>query len=157
MKKLIVLILMISVKTSFAQPEQNFYCPCGAMLSFYFSKINFHKPKTDCNSGFGFCMRVEKMTVGCMPCSGSGVMVPRMEGDGVNGYFLYDCGQMKLHLPRQLAEDEMFRNEKTDYFEIEDRAIRLSGDNAGKDVWVKGGSYPVEIIGEELVIPVDVE
>lgn len=158
MKKLSVILLLFLVKSSFAQLGQNFYCPCGYQLSFVFSKVNFHKPRTDCMQGFGFCARLGEVNVRCVPCNGStGLEAPRMSGDEVEGYFKYDCGQMKLHLPRGLAEEEMFKGEETNLFEIEAHSVCLTGEAVERPVWVKGGVYPVETQGEELVVTVELE
>lgn len=158
MKNLFVFLLMFLMKGSFAQIAQNFYCPCGYQLSFLFNKLNFHKPRTDCLSGFGFCARLGEINVKCVPCNGSsGLDAPRMSGDDVEGYFKYDCGQMTLHLPKALAEDELFKGEDVSFFEVEEHSVCLSGEAAGRPVWVRGGVYPVDIQGEELVIAVDLD
>jgi hypothetical protein len=158
MKKLFVFLLMIVMKDSIAQIPQNFYCPCGYQLSFMFNKLNFHKPRTDCQNGFGFCARLGEINVKCVPCNGSsGLEAPRMNGNDVEAYFKYDCGQMTLHLPKVLAEDEIFKGEDVHVFEVEERSVCLSGEAAEKPVWVRGGIYPVNVQGEELVIAVDLD
>ena len=151
---------MLAMKPAFAQ--ETVYnpnnCPCGIKITIPIDKLNFHKPRTDCTRGFGFCFKISKIILTCNPCNEiQSTLVPRMNGDIVEGFFKYDCGQMKLHLPRELAEDEMYKGENTSEFEIEEKSICLSGEKSDNPVWVKGGIYPVEIIGEELIIPVDLD
>ena len=135
MKKLFVFLLMISIQHSFAQLPQNFYCPCGYQLSFMFNKLNFHKPRTDCLNGFGFCARLGEINVRCVPCGGSsGFEAPRMSGQDVEAYFKYDCGQMTLHLPKALTEDEDFKGEEMHSFEVDEHSICLSPEGAERSV-----------------------
>jgi|GEM_PF-3733510 len=57
MKRLgISFLLIFSVYISSAQKAQ---CPPGAHVGggWNIDKFNFHKPRTDCKSGFGVCLR----------------------------------------------------------------------------------------------------
>ena len=80
-----------------------------------------------------------------------------MSGQDVEAYFKYDCGQMTLHLPKALAEDEDFKGEDMHSFEVEEHSICLSPEGAERSVWVRGGIYSVNVQGDELVIAVDLD
>jgi hypothetical protein len=151
MKKILMIGLMMGFKFGFAQT--NFYCPCGQMITFYIDKSNFHKPRTNCESGFGLCLKISKITVGCQPCLGGKSVGSNLEGNNVTGYIKSSCGEVEMHLPLALADDEMFKGEKLTEFEMEEGAIEIPVPDSEKPVWIKGGTYPVYEKENELVIP----
>ena len=145
---------MITSKVTIAQWAGSI-CPCGQQIVFEIEKFNFRKPRTDCRKGFGLCLKLDKIYIVCSPCEGGRPVNPELRDDMVKGYVKASCGELSIHLPASLADDKMFEGESMSEFEIDDNAIRLGDGKSGPTYSIIGGIYPVQMIGDELVINVN--
>jgi len=154
MKKLFLIVLLFQ---GFAGNSQvGNICPCGANIFFTVEKINFHRPRTDCQSGFGICLKISPIYFSCMPCGQNTEFTPAEQKGMVNFSVSVECGKAEIHLPLTLGADEEFKEEKMDVFEIEDETLQLSSEKNEQVFWVKGGTYPVYVKNGEYVIPVEI-
>ena len=150
MKKILILALMLTVKAASAQIKSP--CACGGMLVLEVIKFNFHKPRTDCLSGFGICLRLSPIRFECIPCSNFPSGPVAFKEDKVTCYVMASEDKLELHLPASLMMDESFQQDSFEYFEIEEDMLPFVRYDAEKIEYAKAGKYPVERRGEELVV-----
>ena len=166
MKKVAILIVSIFVlRISYGQRNGNSEarispCPqgqCVTQASYVFDQVNFHKPRTNCTSGFGLCIRGHvEYECGYGDCIGVQVFRTRIENDKVYGWFNISGNKFELHVPLQLQNSDDFRNQDLSIFYIDDdmiEIIRSDNTSIGK---LKGGQYPVVLNNNDLVIIIDI-
>jgi hypothetical protein len=128
-------------------------CPEGYCAGFFIEieNFNFHKPRTECTRGFGFCLR---MSVGatCIPCISK--TAASSKTTGVTG-FLMD-GMAVLHISKNIKN--AIADDETEFalFDIEDKSVEIKYPG-GSSVYLKGGSYPVAKESDEFIIRIPVE
>jgi hypothetical protein len=110
------------------------YCPT---LHINLEIFNFHKPRTNCSSGFGLCCRLSS-TVSCQPCFQKSVF----DGHFMSCAALVTERTLELRVPAEIREAEGFEHSDFSTFEIESGAWQVGGDGR-EPKYVKGGSYPV--------------
>jgi hypothetical protein len=125
-------------------------CPTGSCPSLYFEleMFNFHKPRTNCTSGFGLCVRFNT-GVECRPCFGKSSLT----GTKVRVWAKLSNQSVTLHLPKSIQTQKGFQSVNFSQFELEDQALSFSFPNGTKRA-VRGGSYPVSAVGDEWVIQI---
>lgn len=157
MKKLLVMIFLLSafqgiaqrtVATQLESPNFPFDCPPGECpVSYIFIEVfNFHKPRTNCESGFGLCIRIAS-GIACKPC----YYKSSITGTKVNAWAKITGGNAELHIPLVLKKQKGF--EKTDFsvFEIEAGTVSFVTES-GKQYFAKAGKYPVTVVGDEMLV-----
>ena len=126
-------------------------CPEGYCAGFFIEieNFNFHKPRTECKSGFGFCLRISAGAT-CVPCISK--LSSNEKSSVIAGYLSREI--LTLHLPKDLREKE----NETDFtsFEIEDKFFEIKYPD-GNIVYLKGGTYRVAEENDELLIRIPVE
>lgn len=158
MKKLILLFVIISGYTGYAQSGKNSVtilteegdpkCPPGLCpsVSFYLDVFNLHKPRTGCSSGFGLCIRFD-VSVTCHPC----VQKPAYESGKVLALIQFVNGSAILRLPASIMLEREFKPDDFSVFEVDDDSLVLHSES-GQSFPVRGGFYPVEYTGDEFVV-----
>jgi hypothetical protein len=154
-KVLFILALFVTtIQVSQAQ-KQKPTCPPGYTATgaqYNIDKFNFHKPRTDCASGFGICIKGH-WTVNCTQTSPTSRITPTNSVDF--WYKLTSTNQLELHLPASIASLPEYVNEDTTTFYVEDNSTELK-DGAGVTfATLKDGAYTVTTVGSELVIVID--
>lgn len=123
-------------------------CPSGMCPAAIITmeSFNFHKPKTNCSGGFGLCIKLG-FNFACLHCNGKSYIK-----DGkINGWAKINEQSAELHLPIGIKYEKGFEKSDMSTFEIEDKAVSFKYDSKMEKT-VKGGTYPVSIIGDEYVI-----
>jgi hypothetical protein len=128
--------------------------PCppgyGVKANYVIDRLNFHKPRTSCNSGFGFCVKGhwEFTCVAGVPIYTPTEITPAGE---VKIWLTIVNGKIELHIPTALSQTPEFANIDMTTFEIEDSSISIGkgGSNLG---YVKGGVYNVQVVGSDYVV-----
>lgn len=154
MKKLLVIALMCYASTASAQkankslPVEGIVCPEGSYLGYTFQLdiFNFHKPRTNCTSGFGFCFRM-MVGVKCIKFEPK----PLLSSGKVIGYARLSKSTAELHLPLEMKNDARFIGTNMAQFEIDSNTLSFVN-NAGVSKWVRGGIYPVAVMNNEYII-----
>jgi hypothetical protein len=175
MKKLLVLFLfatasMYSCSKSDHKPEKDALqikvssekiltagpCPpgYGVKASYIIDRLNFHKPRTSCNSGFGFCVNGhwEVTCIAGVPIYTPTGITPTGE---VKIWLTIVNGRIELHMPTALSQTPEFTNVDMTTFEIENNSISI-GKGGSSLGYVKGGVYNVQVIGSDYVVLMDV-
>jgi hypothetical protein len=129
-----------------------FGCPKGTrpVISWDINKFNFHKPRTECGSGFGVCLDLNKR-IDCVPENFTHVYVT--EDGTIGGYGDLKDSTLVLHLPADLTYDPAFVNEDMSTFEIETNRFKIYNGELLYGTLV-GGVYPVVNTGTELLIEI---
>ena len=126
------------------------YCSIGASL--IIEQFNFHKPRTDCESRFGICLRGH-FQANCAPCWSNGQTGYK---DGkVTGWFKISKNKLELHLPLALGQSKGFINEDMSLFYLDDDTITVLNADGSTNSKLKGGVYTVAISGNDYVILID--
>lgn len=157
MKKLLFILMVCFANSVFAQsvkispdviggdiPD----CPVGTcpMATISIDVFNFHKPRTNCTSGFGFCLRLS-CGITCVNCYFKGSVA----GDKVTAYAKMTSTVAELHVPVGLKTAKGFEKTDMSTFEVEDKSLSFKT-STGIEKLVKGGTYPVTVVGDEYVI-----
>ena len=129
------------------------YCPPGTCPTFYINLevLNFHKPKTDCTTGFGFCVRIAS-GITCERCLGKSTI----ENGIINVYGKLNEHNIELHIPQEIQNEKGFEDADFKTFDIEDNNFSLLQAD-GKPILVPGGSYPVTQIDNEFVVEIPIK
>lgn len=125
-------------------------CPPGYVASggtYVIDKFNFHKPRTDCGSGFGICLRGHWE----INCIRDFVNTYVDDYDKINGGYLVTGDTLKLYIPKGIKNLNGFNDVDFRFFEVEDEAFMISeaGITYGH---LKGGIYPVIETDNDLVV-----
>lgn len=158
MKKILLIALVLY--TSLAHAQKNavgtesltdvrfIFCPDGTYptATVTLNTFNFHKPRTNCLSGFGMCIKFS-VSLYCASTTGKSYI----KNDKTIATAKINSQTVELHLPVTLKYEKGF--EKTDFtkFEIEDKILSFKS-SAGIEKFVKGGVYPVTVVGDEYVV-----
>lgn len=160
MKRVLFMLMLISSNTLMAQVTKaipadtdggGLGCPVGtcSVSNIYLETFNFHKPRTDCTSGFGLCIRFG-VSFSCMPCYAKA----SVKGDMVSSWVKLSDKTAEWHLPAGLKESKGFQKTDMSTFEIEEKTLSFRS-KEGLEKWVKGGIYPVRIVENELLVTMD--
>ena len=128
-------------------------CPPGTCSAFYINIeiFNFHKRRTGCEEGFGFCGRIS-VGISCEACMGKSVI----ENGKISVFGKLKDQTVELHFTQDIQLEKGF--EKTNFtdFEIEDNMLSLMSSEV-KTISVPGGNYPVKIIDNEYVVEIPIK
>ena len=129
------------------------YCPPGTCPTFYINLevFNFHKPKTNCTSGFGLCIRFASGVI-CERCLGKSTI----ENGKINVYGKLNEQNIELYFPQEIQHEKGFENADFNNFEIEDNMLSLMSAE-GKTILIPGGNYPVKQIENEFVVEIPIK
>ena len=123
-------------------------CPDGTYptATVTINTFNLHKPRTNCSNGFGLCL---KFSVSVYCASDMGKSSIKMDKTTITAKLTSQTAE--LHMPVALKFEKGF--EKADFtkFEIEDKSLSFKS-SSGTEKFVKGGIYPVSIVGDEYVV-----
>ena len=158
MKKILLIALFLYASLSHAQTNTIgnssltdggfIFCPDGTYptATITLNTLSFHKPRTNCTSGFGICIKFS-VSVYC----GSDMGKSYIKSDKTTATAKVSSQTVELHLPVSLKYEKGF--EKTDFtkFEVEDKTLNFKS-STGIEKLVKGGIYPVTIVGDEYVV-----
>jgi hypothetical protein len=154
MKKHFLLLLMLLIGFTFIHAQKS--CPPGQIVVgvvYQIETLNFHKPRTDCKSGFGFCLRGDAH-VHC-----TSINFPHQtslrDGKATIWYQIKD-NQFELHLPIALKDEEDFINEDLNSFTIDSNSISIVADD-GESMMLRAGDYKVERTETDFIILIDFE
>ena len=128
-------------------------CPPNTCSAFYINVeiFNFHKRRTGCEEGFGFCGRIS-VGISCEPCMGKSII----ENGKISVFGKLNNQSVELHFTQEIQNEKGFENVDFNDFEIEDNMLSLmSGD--GKSISVPGGNYPVKKIDNEFVVEIPIK
>jgi len=149
-----------------APPDLGHPCPlgmCVSSASFYFDQFNFHKPRTDCKSGFGLCIRGHwEYTCGYPPNCLGGVntgynKATKIENGKALCWFNIVDGKLQLHLPLELETVETYQDVDFSLFNIDEEMIFIKNDQGIVIAKAKRGEYPVTKTEKDFVIIIDLE
>lgn len=148
MKKLLFIAVLFSASTLLAQSkrtavsdEAGLGFPCLnnylTTITFSLDKFNFHKPRTNCTSGFGLCIKFS-LSITCTE------IIPKttVSANTVNAWVNLTSTNAELHVPLEIRNYSDFQTEKLSSFEVENYTVSFVN-SAGVQKWVKGGIYPV--------------
>jgi hypothetical protein len=133
-------------------------CPPGTcpMITFEVSTFNFHKPRTECQSGFGLCIR-GTWGSDCKPCysyKGAGEPV-KIENGIVRCRGEIKNGKLELHIPAAIKTEQRLSDAEVSTFSMDDASISISCN--GQTLQNKKGDYPVLFSENEFVVSVDLK
>ncbi|MCX6293602.1 MAG: hypothetical protein NT127_04825 [Sphingobacteriales bacterium] len=161
MKKLLFFLMILSVHNLNAQTQKTREgiddnppnCPPGTCPTFYVNLeiFNFHKPKTDCTSGFGLCIRLAS-GVTCERCLGKS----SLENGKLSVFGKLNEQTVELHFPQEIQNEKGFEDADFKTFEIEDNTFSLIQPD-GKILLIPGGTYPVKQIDNEYVVEMPIQ
>ncbi len=156
MKKLFLIAMVFYSQGLWAQSTEtgtiglpdDIACPPGLCehTSVSIQTFNFHKPRTNCTSGFGLCIRLG-FTTSCGYCNDRSVI----KGDKVKVWANLSGKKAEIHLPVALQSARGFEKTDMSTFEVEEKTISFTSKD-GVERWVKGGSYPVAKNGDEFIV-----
>lgn len=157
MKKLLLILLICCSHAVFAQNNKTSpdvtggeipTCPVGTcpMATINIDVFNFHKPRTNCTSGFGVCLRFS-WGISCVSCYYKGSVA----GDKLTAYAKLSNAVAELHVPVGLKDAKGFEKTDMSTFEVEDKSLSFKT-STGVEKFVRGGIYPVVVSGDEYVI-----
>ena len=159
MKKMTLLLTAIFcihflfAQTSSKVPEESGGwpdCPmgCNSVVNFTVTTLNFHKPRTGCESGFGFCIKA----VWTQRCD-CDIFKPitSITNDKVNCIARVEQRQLYLYIPRALKKLDAYKNEETGLFTVEE-GIRLSDANGKEFASLVAGEYRTRLEGENFLV-----
>ncbi|MEP6674593.1 MAG: hypothetical protein ABJA78_05545 [Ferruginibacter sp.] len=162
MKKIIFLgMIMLSMNCLFAQTEKmpedggSPGCPmgCNTVLNFTFTTFNFHKPRTNCESGFGLCIKgVWSTHCDC----GYYKPVTSIENGNVNCAGKKEGSKLSLYIPYALKDLDIYKNEDTSTFTVGEDISLIDGSG---NIFAKvvPGDYKVKVEGNNFLIVVDLK
>src|SRR5512138_1831072 len=151
-----IFVAICSSNRSLAQAGRIDPCPpgyCSNGITFTVEQFNFHKPRTDCQSRFGICLKGQ-WSAHCVPCWSNGKT--SYENGKVTGWFKISGGKVELHLPLALGQAKEFMSEDMSVFYIDDDTITILNEDGSKNGQLKGGEYTVTIIGDDYVVQIDI-
>jgi hypothetical protein len=160
MKKIFVLIVcsMLSA-TMYAQSNvQPEGCPPGQCPAIYWEieVINFHKPRTGCCCGFGFCIKLGPAQITCRPCyylQGGGTSIA---GSKATVVATIVNNKLELHIPIGINDQTGYGSVDFSTFTIDPEAIVvMQGDK--KIGTTKAGEYPVTRTTTEFIVLIDLQ
>lgn len=158
MKKIFLLAICIWQQTTQAQMNTKIMgeegnCPEGYCAGFFveIENFNFHKPRTECKSGFGICLRISAGAT-CIPCLNK--ITSNDKSSVITGYLSKEMAT--LHLPKSLQKEQIEKESDFRFFEIEEKTIEITYPD-GSVMYLKGGSYPVTEENNELLVRIPVE
>jgi hypothetical protein len=133
-------------------------CPPGycAHITWEIETLNFHKPRTGCKTGFGFCLKVGHGTVECLPCNVYKAATAPISNNKVTIFGKVVNNKLELHIPLALGNDSGFSTQDLSTFSIEsgEQNIYKGSVFVGK---MKGGEYPVKKTDLEYIVLIDIE
>jgi hypothetical protein len=170
MKKIMFLVVVCATfGTAKSQSSKVHPCPpgqCIVNVAYVLDVLNFHKPRTDCKSQFGFCikghMEYDCVDAGTSPAAtncnwesrySTGL---RVAGTKVYAGFIVVNDVLELHIPRALAATAEFANEDMSLFHVDDNAIAIQS-RAGMVLgYLKGGAYIVTSSANDFIVKIPV-
>ena len=142
--------LLGNAQVSKTSPDNtNFpFCPPGMCLtgSFTIEKFDLHKPRTNCTSGFGMCLKIG-FTISCESCNGKAYI----QDDKVYAWATLNKNELEIHIPTSIKNEKEFENTDMTQFEIDDNTLSFTSEN-GNQKSIIGGLYPVSVINDDYVI-----
>ena len=153
---LLISLCFISAKKTNAQEPRIDPCPpgyCSNGVTFVVDHFSFHKPRTNCRSGFGICLKGH-WEAHCVPCWSKGQT--NYDDEKVTGWFKISKSKLELHLPLALGQSKQFINENMSIFYLDDDFIMILNEDGSKNCRLKGGEYTVAISGNDYVILIDI-
>lgn len=140
-------------------------CPppsCVVRATLHIDFVNFHKPRTECKTGFGICVKTHlQYTCGyppnCLPGSVNNRQMLKVENGKVSGYFMLLDGKAEMHLPLSIKSHPEFTSTDLSQFSIEPNTVVFRNEHGIDFARAKAGNYPVKNTGYDLVIILDLE
>ena len=161
MKKLLFFLMILCVQNLNAQTQKTREglddgpndCPPNTCSAFYINVeiFNFHKRRTGCEEGFGFCGRIH-VGISCLQCMSKSVI----EHGNISVFGKLNNQTIELHFTDAIQHEKGFENTDFTDFEIEDNMLSLISPE-GKTILVPGGNYPVKKIDNEFVVEIPIK
>ena len=155
-------MMLLSINCLFAQTSGKALpngdpggCPmgCHAVLVYTITTINFHKPRTNCEEGFGFCI---KGKVGERCDCDYFKPVTSIENGVVKAVAKREGYKLYLYIPYALKQLDGYNNTDTNTFTVGDD-MEIT-DDAGKTIATMiPGDYKTKVEGENFVITIDLK
>lgn len=139
---------LVKSSASTLTTEASIFCPDGTTptVSIFINSLNFHKPRTSCTGGFGLCVKMS-VSIYCSNTTGKSYI----KGDQISVSTKLTNQTAELHFPIALKYEKGFEKTDLSTFEIEDKSLIFKSAK-GMEKLVKGGIYPVSVIGDEFVV-----
>jgi hypothetical protein len=118
-------------------------------------KINFHKPRTDCKSGFGLCIRLGQLEIRAIPCDDESTSNDLSDGGAIRFYAEWDGSRVLFRFPEQLIQPDNLKPEDFGTFSITEDELPIMNGRSDEVVFLRAGDYPVERKSGELLVSVD--
>lgn len=159
-------MVVLSVTELFAQAPQKvpgggggsgpWPCPvgCGTTVTYVVTTINFHKPRTDCQHGFGFCIK-GYWEQGCN--CGFFKATTSIEGNEVKAVAKFEGSKMYLYIPYALKDIDEYKNEDTDTFTVGEENSSLVNSKGDLIATLIPGDYPTKVEAGNFVVIIDVK
>ena len=155
-------VLLLMIQCLFAQtpgrveptsgPEG---CPmgCHAVIVFTITSVNFHKPRTNCEEGFGFCIK-GKWSQNC-ECDYF-KPVTSIENGVVKAVAKREGSKLYLYIPYALKQLDGYSNTDTNTFSVGDEMEII--DDAGKTLaTLIPGDYKTKLEGDNFLVTIDLK
>ncbi len=155
MKKLSILSLLFFAALV-GQAQLSEICPPGQTqigTTFTIEKFNFHKPRTNCTSGFGLCVKGRWK----VKCGYAFPSFPRIEDEKVIIAYKVTDNKLELHLPVDLADDPEFKEVDMTTFSIGADQVQLTDEKGNVVAVLKEGDYAVTRTETELIVLIEIE
>ncbi|MCP9753029.1 hypothetical protein EGI32_18920 [Ferruginibacter sp. HRS2-29] len=164
MKKIILIVMIIAgAQAGFGQVNKNApgsegvpSCPPGfcAYWQYIFETFNFHRPRTDCKTGFGLCIKGRQES-GCRPCASKTPVGTKIENGKATCIAEVKNGKLELRIPAGIKTSASLDASDMSDFTL-DKGV-LNGIVDGKFKTNREGTYPVKLIENEYVVLIDLE
>lgn len=155
-------LAQISLAQSKVKPEEigapcpDGQCPIGG--SIVIDHFNFHKPRTNCTSGFGVCIKLHIEPV-CVPCAfgySGGNLKTGISNGKLTGWWKFTDDKIELHLPASIQQAKGYQRTDFSSFEVAEQSIFINKSDKTNFAVVKAGEYKVIKMDEDLVIYLDI-
>ena len=146
--------ICLAGKAQYSKPQ----CPPGydhVGGGWQIDKFNFHKPRTECTSQFGVCLKTTKIIV-CQSATTT-ISLPYLRGQTAHCFVTIREGMATLYLPLSLKEDPEYSEGDLSRFYVEERMVSFKNEDDSWIVYLKEGEYEVEETDKALVIKIPVE
>jgi hypothetical protein len=165
MKKIMFLLMLVfGINNVFGQsgrvPEEGGggpgVCPpgCTVVVGYTVTFLNFHKPRTDCKSGFGLCIKgyISNHCI-CFPFK----PVTSIEAGNVKGVGKIENGKFYLYIPYALKELDEYKNENTNLFTLGEENSELVTADGKILARLVPGDYETKVEDGNFVIRIDLK
>jgi hypothetical protein len=144
-------ILQLSSFSQTTAPEEH----CIKWMITSSSRFNFHKPRTDCQFGFGLCLRLGRLEIRAVPCDEESSSNDLYDEDKVPFLAEFNGSQVIFHFPEWMTQMENLKSQDLSIFSIQNDELPIMDGHSEAVVTLRAGDYPVLRDNGELIVKVE--